>query len=68
MYCSNMDGPRDCHAEWSTSEKENIVWHPLYVKSKKKWYKGTYLPKKQTQRLREKDMVAGGVGKTGGEG
>ena len=48
--------------------RKNIVWHPLYVKSKKKWYKWTYLQNKQTQRLREKDMVSGGVEKTGGEG
>ena len=23
--CSNMDGPRDCHAEWSKSEREKQV-------------------------------------------
>ena len=22
VICSNMDGPRDCHAEWSHTEKE----------------------------------------------
>ena len=33
--CSNMDGPRDCHTEWSKSET-NIIWCPLYVESKKK--------------------------------
>ena len=21
--CSNMDGPRECHTEWSQTEKEN---------------------------------------------
>ena len=31
---------RDCHTEWS---QRNIVWHPLYEESKKKWYKWTYL-------------------------
>ena len=23
--CSNMDGPRDCHAEWSKSEREREI-------------------------------------------
>ena len=23
--CSNMDGPRDCHTEWSKSEREKQV-------------------------------------------
>ena len=33
--CSNMDGPRDYHTKWSTSDKEtNIVWYHLYVESK----------------------------------
>ena len=32
--CSNMDGPRDCHTEWSKS-KTNIIWCHLYVESKK---------------------------------
>ena len=34
--CSNMDGPRDCYTEWSQTEKDNIIWYRLYVKSKKK--------------------------------
>ena len=36
--CSNMDGPRDCHTEWSKSDKRkrNTVWYCLYVESKKK--------------------------------
>ena len=28
-------------SKWS-QRRRNIVWHPLYVGSKKKWYKGTY--------------------------
>ena len=34
-----MDGPRDCH----TKRKINIIWYGLYVESKKKCYKFTYL-------------------------
>ena len=40
--CSNMDGPRDYHAEWSKGDR-NSEWHPEYAESKKKWYKRTYL-------------------------
>ena len=35
-------------SEVSQTEKENIVWHPLYLESKKKWYKWTYY---KTERL-----------------
>ena len=35
--CSNMDGSRDCHNEWSTSDTERyIMWYHFYVESKKK--------------------------------
>ena len=27
----------------ASQRRRNIVWHPLYVESKKKWYKWTYL-------------------------
>ena len=36
--CSNMDGPRECSSKVS-QRRRNIIWHPLYVASKKKWYK-----------------------------
>ena len=39
--CSNMDGPRDSHIEFS-QRKTNIVWYHLYVESKI-WYTWTYL-------------------------
>ena len=30
--CSNMNGPRDYHTEWSKSDREiNIIWYHLYV-------------------------------------
>ena len=39
--CSNMDGPRDCHTEWSESDRERHVsydithmWNLIL-----KWYK-----------------------------
>ena len=49
--CSNMDGPRECHTEWSQTEKENI-WHPLYVESKNKWHKQMYKTERDSQTWR----------------
>ena len=37
-----MDGPGDCQSEWSKSKTHIICYH-LYVGSKKKLYKWTYL-------------------------
>ena len=36
--CSNMDGPRDSHTEWSKSDTERQISYDisLYVESKKK--------------------------------
>ena len=35
---SDMDGPTECHTEWSQfrQRRRNIAWHPSYVESKKK--------------------------------
>ena len=39
-----MHRPRDCHTEWSKSDTERqITWYFLYVDSKEKRYKWTYL-------------------------
>ena len=40
LFAATWMDLRDCHTEWS---QRNIVWHPLYEESKKKWYKWTYL-------------------------
>ena len=39
--CSNMDGPRDSHAEWSKSDRERQISYDMW--NLKKWYKWTYL-------------------------
>ena len=44
-----MDGPRDCHTEWSKSEKEKYCMITL---SNNKWYKWTY----KTDRNRLTDL------------
>ena len=43
VICSNVDGPRNCHTEWSKSDREIQVSYDLHVESKNKWYKWTYL-------------------------
>ena len=43
--------------------RRNVTWHPLYVGSKKKWYKWTYSQnRKRLTDLENKLMVAGGKG------
>ena len=42
--CSNMDEPRDCHNEWSKSDRERQIPYDItYMWNLKKWYKWTYL-------------------------
>ena len=42
--CSNMNGPRDCHSEWSKSDRERQTSHDIaYMWNLKQWYKWTYL-------------------------
>ena len=42
--CSNIDGPRDCHTEWSKSDTERqILYDITYMWNLKKGYKWTYL-------------------------
>ena len=37
VICSEVDGPRVCHTEWSTSEREKqIPYANIYMESKKK--------------------------------
>ena len=58
--CSKIDGPRDCHIEWS-QRRRNITWHLSYVEYKKKWYKWAY--SQNRNRLidfKNELMVAGG--------
>ena len=39
-----MDGPRDCHTEWSKSDRERQISYDIaYIWNLKKWYKRTYL-------------------------
>ena len=38
------------------SRERNIIWHPLYVESKKKWNKWIYIQNIETHRLRKRKL------------
>ena len=42
--CRNMDGSRDCHTDWSKSEREEqTLYNITYMWNLEKWYRWTYL-------------------------
>ena len=44
VICSEVDGPIDCHTEWSKSEREKqILYINAYMWNLEKWYRWTYL-------------------------
>ena len=44
VICRDMDGPRDCHTEWSKSEREKqILYINAYMWNLEKWYRWTGL-------------------------
>ena len=52
--CSNMDGPRDCHAEWNKSHREREISHNItYMWNLKGNDTNELTKQKQTNRLRE---------------
>ena len=42
------------------NQRRNIIWHTLYVKSKKKWYKWTYLQNRNKLTDLENEFVVTG--------
>ena len=48
-----VDGPKDCHTEWSQSERERQISHiNTYMWNLEKWYRCSYLK----SRKRDKDV------------
>ena len=43
-------------SEVSWTEKGNTIWYPLYVESKKKWYKWIYLQNRKRLTYLEKEI------------
>ena len=63
--CSDMDGPRDCHTEWSKTEKDKHHMISL-ICGLKNWYKWTYFQNRRVTDVENKLMVTKGKG--GGRG
>ena len=44
VICRDVDGPRECHTEWSKSEREKQVSYiNAYMWNLEKWYRWSYL-------------------------
>ena len=58
-----MDGPRDCHTEWSKSDREGQISYDIaYMWNLKNWYKWTYLQNRNRVTDVENNlMVTGGI-------
>ena len=71
VICRDMDGPRDCHTEWSKSEREKqISYNIAYMWNLEKWYRLTYLKSRNRDTDIENKCMdtkgeRGGVGGTG---
>ena len=63
--CSDMDGPKDCHTEWSKSDRERQISYITYMWNLKKGYKWIYLQKEIVTDVENKLMV---TREYGGEG
>ena len=49
-----MDGPRDCHTDWSKSNGERQTLYDIaYVWNPQEWYRWTYLKSRNRDRHRE---------------
>ena len=44
VICGDVDGPRDCHTEWSKSEREKqMLYINAYMWNLEEWYRWTGL-------------------------
>ena len=54
VICRHVDGPRDCHTEWSTSEREKqISYINAYMWNLEKCYRWTSLQGRNRHRCRK---------------
>ena len=63
--CSEVDGVRVCHTEWSKSEREKqISYINAYMWNLKKWYRWSYLQRRNRDtEVENKHMDTKGVGR-----
>ena len=67
VICRDVDGSRDCHTEWSKSEREkNISYINACMWNLEKWYRWTGLQGRNRQRCREQTCTP--KGENGGDG
>ena len=69
--CSNVTGHRDCHTEWSKSDRERqILYDIVYMQNlKKQWYKELiYKTEADSQTSKTNYGYQGWGGKGGGGG
>ena len=65
--CSKVDGPRDCHTEWSKSDRERQSHMiSLYMWNLKNEYKWTYIQNRN--RITDEENKHGYQGLSGGMG
>ena len=68
VICRDVDGPRDCHTEWSKSERgKQISYINAYTWNLEKWYRWTGLQGRNRDTDVEKKHMDT-KGESGGEG
>ena len=73
VICKDVDGPRDCHTEWSKSEREKqILYINTYMWNLEKWYGWSYLQSRNRDTDVENKYIdtkgeggVGGIGRLG---
>ena len=68
VICRDVDGARDCHKEWSKSEREKqISYINVYMWNLEKWYRWSYLQSRNRDTDVENKRM-GTKGRSGGVG
>ena len=66
VICRDVDGPRDCHTEWSKSERgKQISYINTYMWNLEKWYRWTGLQRRNRDTDVENKHMDTKVGKWG---
>ena len=67
VICRDVDGPRQCHIEWSKSEREKqILCINAYMWNLEKWYRWPYLQRRNRDSdVENKSMDTKGDGGSG---
>ena len=69
VICRDVDASRDCHTEWSTSEREKqISYINAYMWNLEKWYRRTYFQSRNWDTEVEKKTYGNQVGNAAGGG